>query len=383
MKMRLPFASPKKSLWGISAGLALCWFLFFALAQAGGQGSRADNDHDGLSDPLEQQLLLQFMPTFMIARHDCSMLPAEFSAGSVTPDVVARNGVVYGQVFPVKSPVDGSTAVELHYYDLWQKDCGLHGHPLDTEHVAVLVQPSSPHLDSARWKALYWYAAAHENTVCDVSQIARASTLRAEDRGATIWISPGKHASYLSSDLCQGGCGADRCVKMTEFHPTGVVNLGEPGFPLNGSVFIASKAWPLASKMSTSNFPAAAIARLNQLPATEIASFNPGRHPVQGIIATGSTTEQSIALGEADTAAAIEIGSDSTGDALSDARGSTGGALSTATAHTGNALQKTYRHTLHALGLSTRQVGQALHLSPAQNPNTAQAVRPQKGTHHP
>ena len=34
-----------------------------------------------------------------------------------------------------------------------------------------------------KWKAVYWYAAAHENTVCDVSQIARAKTLHAEEHG--------------------------------------------------------------------------------------------------------------------------------------------------------------------------------------------------------
>lgn len=367
--MRSFFTSPKRFAWGIALGSVLCWFLFFAQAPAGGEGFHTDNDHDGLSDALEQRLLLQFMPTFMIARHDCSTLPAEFKAGSVTPEVEAENGTIYGQAFPLKSPVDGSPAVEIHYYDLWQKDCGLHGHPLDTEHVAVLVQPSSASRDSAQWKAIYWYAAAHENTVCDVSQIARASTLNAEHRGATIWISPGKHASYLSSALCDGGCGADHCVKMVEFDPARVINLGEPGFPMNGSAFISSKAWPLEYKMSTSNFPAAAIARLNELPDTEIAWFNPGRHPVQGIIATSSSTEQALALSEANTAAVIELGSDSTGDALSTARGSTGGALSTATGDTGNALQKTYKHTRHALGISTRHVAQALHMSSTQKQN--------------
>lgn len=361
--------SPKQLMWSISFASVLCWFLFFAQVPTGGQALHSDSDHDGLSDALEQKLLLEFMPTFMIASHDCSTLPAEFKSGSATPEVEAENGTIYGQAFPAKSAAAGSPDVELHYYHLWKTDCGLHGHPLDTEHVAVLVQPSSASLDSAHWKAIYWYAAAHENTVCDVSQIARASTLHAEDHGATVWISPGKHASYLSSALCNGGCGADRCVKMVKFDPAKVINLGEPGYPMNGSAFISSKAWPLEDKMSTSNFPAAAIARLDELPDTEIASFNPGRHPVQGIIATSSTTEQSLALSEADASAAIKLGGDSTGDALSEARGSTGGALSAATTDTGDALQKTYKLTRHALGRSTRHVFQALHMSPAQKQN--------------
>ncbi|HEV2134055.1 MAG TPA: hypothetical protein VGR47_07310 [Terracidiphilus sp.] len=315
---------------------------------------------------MEQQLLRQFVPTFMIARHDCSTVPAEFKAGSVTPQVEAENGTIYGQAFPAKS-ADGSPAVELHYYHLWRRDCGRHGHLLDTEHVAVLVQPSSFDQDSAQWKAIYWYAAAHENTVCDVSQIARASTLHAEDHGATVWVSPGKHASYLNSTLCQSGCGADHCVKMTKFVPANIINLGEPGFPMNGSLFISSPAWPLAYKMSTSNFPASAIARLNQLPDSHIAWFNPGRHPVQGIIATSSSTEQALATSGANTSAAIGIAGNSTGDALSDAGVATGGALSNASDETGSALQKSYRHTRHALGTSIRHVGEALHLTRRQN----------------
>ena len=82
------------------------------------------------------------MPTFMIASHDCSTLPAEFMAGSATPQVEAENGAIYRQAFPAKSAAGGSPAVELHYDHLWKEDCGLHGHPLDTEHVAVLVQPA-------------------------------------------------------------------------------------------------------------------------------------------------------------------------------------------------------------------------------------------------
>lgn len=303
----------------------------------------------------------------MIGRHDCSNLPAEFKAGSVTPEVEAEDGTVYGQAFPAPSPQDGSQDVELHYYLLWRTDCGRHGHPLDAEHVAVLVQPPSSPLESAQWRAVYWYAAAHEDTVCDVSQIARASALHAEEHGATVWISPGKHASYLGRSLCQSGCGADHCVRMTRLVPARVVNLGEPGSPMNGSVFASSAAWPLEHKMSTSNFPAAAIARLNQLPDSHIAWFHPGRHPVQGIIATSSSTEQALATSGANTTAAIGVAGNSAGDSLSDAGEATGAALSNASSDTGNALQKSLRHTRHALGLSMRHVGKALHLTQPQD----------------
>jgi hypothetical protein len=328
----------------------------------------ADSDHDGLSDALEQQLLNQFVPKFMVGEHDCSISPAEFEPGVPTPKAIADNGTIYGQVFPAKDPTNRSTTAEIHYYHLWRKDCGSHGHPLDTEHVAVLVRASDEHLATATWKAVYWYAAAHEDTVCDVSQIARATALHAEDHGATVWISPGKHASYLSETLCQGGCGADRCENMVPLRTTALINLGEPGNPMNGSTFISSSEWPLTAKMSTSNFPGPPIARLSQFPDTAVAWFNPGTHPAQGVIATSLSTEQAIAVSGQNTTAAIALAGDSTGDALSTASGSTGGALSAAADSTGNALAKSSRNIWHALGATARHVGDALHMTPKATP---------------
>jgi hypothetical protein len=347
----------------ISYRWVCCCFLLVALQLATAGEFRADSDHDGLSDALEQKLLFQFMPRFMIGEHDCSIRPAEFKAGSLLPEAEADNGTIYGQASPAKAAGHDAPAVELHYYHLWRKDCGPHGHSLDTEHVAALIQRSNASIGLAKWQAIYWYAGAHENTVCDVSQIARASTLDSEDHGATVWISPGKHASYLSDALCRGGCGADHCVNMTKFVPAKVINLGEPGFPMNGSIFIASKTWPLEYKMSNSNFPAAAIARLNELPDTDIGRFNPGRDPVQGIIAKSNSTERALADSEANTTTAVGVVGKSTDDALSGAGNSTGAALSGANAATGEAFQKSYKRTGHALGTSIRHVGAALHVT--------------------
>ena len=352
------------------------WMIYFAtasvvlaLAPLGAQQpnqeaqSPTDSDHDGLSDALEQQLLDQFVPNFMVGEHDCSISPAEFVPGMQTPKVMADNGTIYGQVFPAKGANDHSTTAEIHYYHLWRKDCGSHGHPLDTEHVAVLVHASDENLNTATWKAVYWYAAAHEDTVCDVSQIARAATLHAEDHGATVWISPGKHASYLNETLCKGGCGADRCENMVRLRTTEPINLGEPSYPMNGSIFIASREWPLTAKMSNSNFPAAPIGRLNQLPDTDIAWFNSGSHPAQGVIATSHSTEKAIAVSGQDTTAAIALAGNSTGDALGTASGSTGEALSATGNSTGNALVKSYRGIRHALGATAQHVGDALHIT--------------------
>ena len=245
--------------------------------------------------------------------------------------------------------------MEIHFYHLWSEDCGPHGHPLDTEHVSALVRASGGDVRSATWKAVYWYAAAHENTVCDVSQIARASTLGAEEGGAKVWISPGKHASYLDERLCARGCGADRCEAMSALGAGRVINLGEVGHPMNGAVFAASAAWPLEGKMTTSNFPALALAHVDATPKTEISWFRAGRHPAQGVIAVSGTTEGAIAAGGRSTTGALGVAEDATGGAISVAAGSTG-----------NALGKSYHKTLGALGTSARHVGEALHVTPVE-----------------
>lgn len=325
----------------LTVGLFLLCVSYAAASQ---RTSGADSDGDGLPDALEQALLTRFMPRFMVGQTDCSDLPSEFAADAKTPTVKAQNGTIYGQVFPAKSSGKAAPEVEIHFYHLWRADCGKHGHALDTEHVSALVRDSR-----GEWTALYWYAAAHENTICDVSQIARATTLDAVHRGPKVWISPGKHASYLNQAMCEKGCGADRCEAMVPLRVHTVINLGEPGHPMNGSVFIASKRWPLKQKMETSNFPAEALARVGQLPPADIAWFHAGRHPAQGVIAVSGTTEDALAKGGSETSDALATGDTHTSKALSQAQDSTG-----------NALEKSYHKTIHALGSSAWHVRKAL-----------------------
>jgi hypothetical protein len=300
-----------------------------------------DSDHDGLSDALEQALLVHFEPAFMVGKKDCSNVPSAFVRNIVTPTVEQEDGTIYGQAFLSKLSRAGAPMAELHFYHLWKTDCGEHGHALDAEHVAALVRRSEDGSAAGQWKAVYWYAAAHENTVCDVSQIARASTLDAVNHGAKVWISPDKHASYLNETLCRRGCGADRCEAMVPLAAAAIVNLGEVGHPMNGSAFITSSAWPLAGKMTATNFPDGPVARLNAMPETDIAWFNAGRHPAQGVIAVSAATGGAIANSGENTTAAISVAGDSTG----------------------NALQKSYRKTKHALGVSIHSVGEALHVT--------------------
>jgi len=355
--MTIPL-SGKATLCSLAAGMLLAATTLWC--QQAANSSAVDSDGDGLSDALEQQLLDQFAPKFMMGENDCSIRPAEFAPGVETASVKADNGTIYGQVFPLKSASGGAMA-EIHYYHLWRKDCGGHGHPLDAEHVSVLVRASTGDFAAASWKGLYWYAAAHEKTVCDVSQIARASTLHAEEGGAAVWISPAKHASYLNDKLCQRGCGADRCEKMTPLEARSLINLGEPKRPMNGALFPASKQWPLIDKMTASDFPDAALERLNQLPETDIAWFNPGRHPAQGVIANSSATGQAIVGSGRNTTSAISLAADSTGDALSDANRSTGSALGKSYGHTRHGLGATARHVADALRITSKKKEEAAH----------------------
>jgi len=276
----------------------------------------ADSDHDGLSDDLEQSLLAQFAPTFMISQDDCSREPANFTADRPSPLVQAEDGTIYGQVFPAKSSGTANNAIEIHYYHLWKQDCGRKGHPLDAEHVSVLLWPSGDKQAARSWKAAYWYAAAHEDTLCDASQIARASTLHAEDRGAVVWISAGKHASFLTDRLCSRGCGGDICEQVKPLSMASIVNLGEDVSPMNGALWATSPQWPLATKMTRSDFQPSAVSRLDHLPDTDIAWVNPSRRPAQGTIAASVSTMDAIATGNRETDTAISLAGDSTGNAL-------------------------------------------------------------------
>lgn len=294
-------------------------FANLASAQAGAQ---TDSDHDGLTDSFEQALLEQFRPTFMIGAKDCAGLPARFQPDLVNPKLVAADGTIYGQVFPLP----GSSNIEIHYYTLWEQDCGHRGHPFDAEHVSVLIAND---LGSAP-KALYWYAGAHEDTVCDISSGARAEAIGAEQRGARVWSSVGKHALYLKKAMCGHGCGADFCDNDAELPSTdAVINLGELKSPANGSLWVASSEWPLSAKMD-SDFSPAAIARLDAASAETVITLR-GNSSFRGTI-QGS---QAVLDGAA-------TGAEHTGAALGTANDHTASSLGTATRATGRSLRKAW-----------------------------------------
>jgi hypothetical protein len=268
------------------------------LALAGGM----DADRDGLNDLLEKQLLLKFAPSFRISRNDCDQQPASFA--NITS--ATKDGTIYGQVFPVQ---DGM--IEVHYYHLWTRDCGRFSHPLDAEHVSGLLKPVD-----GDWKAVYWYAAAHEDTVCDAGNGAKAPSLAATERGPGVWISHGKHASYLSERLCRRGCGGDRCEEMTALIPSKIVNLGEPGAPLNGANWTGSRAWSLAAKMG-SDFTGPLMAQLDGTRITDgVVSLTTPLVAMQSVILAGGATVDGLATGNRYTGAALNTAEQRTDKAL-------------------------------------------------------------------
>ncbi len=297
----------------------------------GSLGGVADLDRDGISDTLEQTLIEQFRPHFLVDAGECARVPAELEAFSVKPRVQEHNATIYARVSPSEALGPGVTALELHYYHLWEKDCGLvASHPLDVERVVALLVPSEN-----GWKALYWYAAAHEGTVCDTSNAAPAATLGARSSGPLVWISAGKHASYLDPKLCgQRGCGGDHCREMVDLPPGSLINLGEAQVPLNGAVWTTSKEWPFESKLGHA-FDGDLIAQIEASDDLVLARVNGRVRPTQFSISVAGEALEAL-----DTASRYG-----------------GVGVNEAEKQTGNALAKTWRAFVCALGHTARAVG--------------------------
>ena len=308
-------------------------------AQTAAPDASTDTDRDGLTDAVENALLSQFAPRFMVSDDDCSLRPAQFVPFAQQPQVEKENGAIYGQAFP-RPGHDGQ--VELHFFHLWRTECGEMSHPLDAEHVSALVARD----EGAEWKALYWYAAAHEDTVCDASQITRASAVDGELYGPVVWISRGKHASFLGAAVCSNGCGGDRCQAMGSLNSAGIINLGEPAHAMNGAGWAGSAQWPLGEKMRRSDFNDARIARVERLPVTTIAWANPGKRPVQGAIRGGHGAQVGASTGLRATDSALDAADSSTGNALDNA-----------TASTGRSLAKSARNVKKALRSMAKKLG--------------------------
>lgn len=286
----------------------------------------SDLDRDGISDQLEQAFLEKFRPTFMISPLDCDRQPAEFQPAMKNAIVLDRNGTIYGQVFRPAKTAGDAAVLELHYYHLWSRDCGKMSHALDAEYVASLIRAGEPGDSAEKWKAVYWYAAAHEGTVCDTSSVIRAEAIGAESGGAKVWISSGKHGSYFSQQSCEQGCGGDRCENSLPLEAGKLINVGELRAPMNGAHWTSSAGWNLSQKMGEVFSP-------EVLAAADKA----GSEPAMAL--TSNTQWQSTIAAMGTSLDAAELGPQHTS-----------AALSTAKAKTGNALALSFRKVRSSLG---------------------------------
>ena len=333
----------------VSTCLLPVWLMGALAAQAPPPAvARLDSDADGLSDAMEQALLERFLPRFQISGGECDGKPARFAAGLLKATATERDGTIYGQVTPWGVLPDRRALIEVHFYDLWGKDCGRDGHVLDAEHVSVLLSAARADAPVENWRALYWFAAAHEATMCDMSQVATGEALGAERRGPEVWISAGKHAAYLAETICNGGCGADRCERTVALQPARVVNLGEAGAPMNDAAWVADPRWPMEAKLGT-DFPPAALARLEKQQMGEPVQMNGARPSVKGTIYVANATYGGLAMSAARTSGALGTADDHTE-----------GALEISAVRTGGALRSASGGTVNAVGASARGVGSAL-----------------------
>jgi hypothetical protein len=267
-----------------------------------------DLDGDGVPDELEARLLQRFAPTWMISAEECDLLPAELRRDTPTPTVVARNGTIYGQVSPSPHRSGDGVSLEIRYHHLWARDCGRAGHDLDAERVAALVHAGRLDAPPGDWAAVYWFAAAHEGTVCDSSHGAAAVALGAQASGPRVWISRGKHASYLAEPLCGGGCGGDRCPSMRPFVARQVINLGETASPLNGAVWVASNRWTLSERTGPV-FTPAVLARLGSPEPARVVSLHDTSGTMKTVVMVGGVSAAAFNRGRQDAGAAVATGS--------------------------------------------------------------------------
>jgi hypothetical protein len=170
--------------------------------------------------------------------------------------------------------------------------------------------------------------------VCDASSGATGQALRATQTGPFVYVSRGKHASYLNRGHCKWGCGSDICDPGPASPRASVVNLGEPEAPLNGAAWLRSRRWGLAGKLAT-DFDPALRARFDHDAPTTVLALRAGRRPFQAPILGGDTGLD--ALVEAGEAATLSL------EAAADA-------TATAVQATGNAAATAARKTLRGVG---------------------------------
>ena len=278
------------------------WLLLIAIAIAAPAAAQ-DLDRDGIADRVEQALFDKFSPTLLLTKNECDGVPASFVSNVLAPRVLAKDATFYGQAFRIPS-TDDRVRVELHFFHLWARDCGRRGHDLDVEHVSAIVSAATIESPPSLWLAEVWYAAAHEGSVCDASSGARAQVIGAETSGPRVFVSRGKHASYLDRGQCKWGCGGDECGDDRVVVPLRIINIGESDAPLNGALWIRSDRWPMRHKLG-SDFDPALRARLDNPDDDHVIPLMQHRRAPQAPVLAGDTALDGLEVAAASTKGAL------------------------------------------------------------------------------
>ena len=165
--------------------------------------------------------------------------------------------------------------------------------------------------------------------MCDASSGARAATVRAADGGPYVYVSRGKHASYLARGQCKWGCGSDICEPGPPLGRSRVINMGEPDAPFNGATWLTSKRLTLARRLST-DFDPGLRARLDRQQPSTVQVLTVALRPWQAPILGGDTGLDALIMAGDAAAGAVA----STAEATSAAGASTGRAVGAAVGKT-------------------------------------------------
>ena len=200
---------------------------------AGPDGAIVDLDRDGLDDAEEDRIAHAYLPFLSVHPQDGCPLAAIVYRLHPHPDAPGRLHLIVDVLF--------------------QRDCGLGGHPGDDEVFAMTIDPAQPPPDGI----LAIRAIAHQNTPCQhVSQCGRCAGLEpcttAPRAGASfpvVYYSQGKHGSYTTLGECNGACFLSNfCVLAPESAAPPMRNAGEPDAPLTtdltaAGLITASAGW--------------------------------------------------------------------------------------------------------------------------------------------
>jgi hypothetical protein len=182
-----------------------------------GPVSARDDDGDGLSDALELQLAIDYMPFV-------SMDPSDGCA-------------LDGMIVRVRPHPADPTKILIVYDHVFQNDCGLGGHIGDDEVFGIAIDPSI----AAPAGILAIKAASHQGTACErdtecttCSGDSRSACELAADGNAmwpVLYASKDKHGQYATKCSTFTTC-LDQCTLNAQRVRPPVVNAGEPGHPL-------------------------------------------------------------------------------------------------------------------------------------------------------